>query len=74
MHNTPFPFKITHEPVPQGERDKVFLDQCLKIYRYIDSRSTPSLKKVERFYLHWKEYPEVWSWYYTALLKNKQQR
>lgn len=71
MSNTQFPFNITDESVFHGSQDKVFLLEWSRISRYINSRHTPSLKKVEHFFQRWKEYPEVWDLYYTALNKNK---
>ncbi len=64
-----FPFKITSEP-NRSDRLESYLSETEDMYYYIEENEKPSLKKVERFFLRWKRYPEVWNYYYMALLKN----
>lgn len=40
------------------------------IYDEVIEKEKPNLNKVERFFKKWQQYPDVWTWYHTALVKN----
>lgn len=69
MQTSPFPFSITGEPIG-GDRPERFSDEAPYIHQHVKERNKPNLKKVEHFFKKWNQWPEVWNWYYLALLKN----
>lgn len=71
MIRSKFPYNIVLEP-KREERSDRYLDEHEDIYYHIQERDKPNLKKVERFFQRWKQYPEVWNLYYGALVKSNQ--
>lgn len=67
--NSKFPFPIVIDAIRE-ERNERYLDEHQDIYEHIYTRNKPNLKKIERFYQRWKQYPEVWNLLYGALVKN----
>lgn len=64
-----FPFSVVLDPEKEDRSDR-YLDEHDEIYIHVHTRNKPNLKKVERFFQRWKKYPEVWNFYYGALVKN----
>ncbi|MDL2262078.1 DUF1186 domain-containing protein [Bacteroidales bacterium OttesenSCG-928-I21] len=53
------------------DRPTEFLQTAGKIHNEVINKNKPNIKKVEHFFNKWKQYPDVWTWYYNALKKNK---
>lgn len=70
MTNSTFPYEITENPIEDINRSDRFIDEMDDVYEHVTLRNKPNLNKVERFFNRWKQYPEVWNWYYIALTKN----
>lgn len=63
-------FEITFDPKPLEGRSDYFMSVGEELLNHVTVRNKPNLKKVERFFEKWKQFPEVWNWYYQALKKN----
>ncbi len=69
MIKTKFPFNVILD-FPKEGREERYLDELNEIAIHIEISKKPNLKKVDRFFQRWKKYPEVWNYYYGALVKN----
>ncbi|HPW65527.1 MAG TPA: SEC-C metal-binding domain-containing protein [Salinivirgaceae bacterium] len=69
MVKSKFPFNVVLDPI-QDERSELYVEELKDIYTYVKGKNKPNLKKVERFFQRWKQYPEAWNFYYSALTKN----
>ena len=62
-------YNISYEN-PNNDRPSDFYSNSDKIFDEVMQKDKPNLNKIERFFQKWKMYPDVWTWYYQALLKN----
>ncbi|MDR0970313.1 MAG: hypothetical protein LBM67_07240, partial [Lentimicrobiaceae bacterium] len=66
-----FPFKITSSPLDKSDRPSNFLAEGETMNIYVRDQNKPKIERVERFFQKWKQFPEVWNWYYLTLMKHE---